>query len=399
MWTYEEENQLLYFVPTNFRYMPNIAIMSFNNTIVNCTMSKSKVNDMRLFSESVLPFLEKINEYGSLVIIDNITKLAQSTLRLIFGKFITLLNELQLKQSNKSVNINPLSFIIILSLTDNKFRKPYTHTFKKLQSLYISNNVENYIDLEKSIVIGNNAGRFETEVFKKDTYCYDRAFAHNIGIKNFTTPSQLFLNNDIARKWKWDNYIDITGIFELQKNIIEVPFNKIFIENKRFIIFIAGPPTSGKALLGNRISSFLKSNILKDSEQLIEIINFRHSIDQKLLQNTQKKIVESTNHLIIIDTFETELQLYKFFTKNYDHGYSNLSIKFIEMQVDINLCMFLGKFKVQISNAIIPYYGKLVYNTYKKKYKKKVFGDKLLNIDYIEYPLVLRKRPEIYYQY
>lgn len=403
-WIFEEHNQVLYFISDNFEYRPNIAIFSFNNTLVNSEMMRTKVNNMHLFSDSVIPTLDKINEQGSLIIMDNLYKVSDNTAKLLTGKFLTLIN---------------MPFIIMFSLADNKFRKPFTHMFEKLKILY-KVNADEEISIDTSLVIGNNAGRVETNIFKKDLYDYDRAFAHNIGTK-FVTQSHIFLNDLTPRGWKWNIDFDINNLLEEQKKIKEPHFNTIIdTDNIRasipHIIFIGGPPTSGKSMFSNRIKSYIK-DILGNLPNNTETVSLRSKIANQqnnyfnVAINKINSIFETNNNLIVVDLFSDIKKLIVFLTavsKLLEQQSSDKKIKciYIEMDAKKSTCEFLDRFRVQISKQLLELTSKNEFYKYYKTYKpfeKKVaeinsyFGT--LNIKYHHYPLILRTKPEIYYHY
>jgi DNA 3'-phosphatase len=369
MWIYEEDNKLLYFISKNFSYRPNVAIFSLCNTLIKNSIGKNNIKFMEI--NDIIPTLKQIDSCGSIVIIENGSGISRENLKLITKKFFDLID-------NEN---NSIPFIIMFPLKNNKFQKPYTHIFNRLQHLYAAN--EKIIINEASIVVGNAAGRIRVNSIAGDKSDHDRAFASNIDIM-FKTASQFFNNNTIPRQWKWS--YDINKILTAQKSLIdkkllvEPRFEDIFFGiTEKFIVFIAGPPTSGKTLLGNRITSYFKSievgTTTYDSN--------KYTVDQMLL--SFKESIYMGENIIIIDTFESNQK------RNYYLSViNNYKIFYIEIDIKRDLCEFLNVFRLQISKNIFEKYPKYIYNNYYTHYR---------SINSIKFPLIIRPRKELFYHY
>jgi DNA 3'-phosphatase len=386
MWNYEDDNKLLYFVSSNFTYKPNVAIFSLGKTLIKDTISKEKIPFMQL--NDILPSLYQINENGSIIIIESGIKISRENLKLITKKFFDLID-------NQN---NLIPFIIMFPLKNNKFQKPYTQIFTKLQELYIAK--EKYIITEKSIVIGNAAGRLKTNLYPPDYNDHDRAFASNIGVA-FKTPEQFLNNESVPRQWMW--YNDNINKFLLdQKSLLEPSFDNIFKPlintEKKYIIFITGAPTSGKTLLSNRVKQYLDNfndKNFKDKDIKIFDINNYSNVQQML--PLVKSSINACDNIIIADILETETK-----RNNYFHLIDNLEnykIYYIEIDVSRELCEFLNLFKLQISRSIFEIYPKYIYNNYYNNYKPISTNHKKNLSVYISFPLILRSKKEIYYHY
>jgi hypothetical protein len=414
MWYFEEDKKLLYFISTNFTYRPNVAILSFNNTLISGKMEKNNIPVMSLYNGNIIPFLEKINDIGSIIIIENATRISSDTIKGIIGKFMTLIDN----------ETRQLSFMMLFPLENNKFQKPYTHIFNKIQHLYMSatqeKDLNNVIFLDKSIMIGANAGRLETRVYKADESDIDRAFANNIKLSNFNTPSQIFLNDDNIRQWRWKSDINIKEILEKQKTLLEPSFSTIFNDGgdineflkKKCVVFISGPPTSGKSILCNRVESFLreiyKSINIEDAQfTILKSCNFKDT--QDMIQLFGSRLLENTSHLFIVDTLEYNYKrnpYFKLINELPPDIKKQKCIRYFEIETDRKICEFLNKFKLQITKNIIKATPAYYYNNYYMQYRKPDFniiygkdGDLTVDFKYINYPLVLRHRPEIFYKY
>lgn len=359
MWIYENENNLLYFISNNYVYKPNVAIFSLCNTLIHDTLSKEKSKYIQL-QENVLSTLQHINENCSLVIIESGLKLSKETIKTTVKYFFELLN--------KTCTI---PFIVLFPLKANKYQKPYTHIFTKLQHLYSANDAS--INTSASIVVGNAAGRFATSTQTRDVSDCDRAFASNIDIC-FKTPNQFFGIDNISRQWNWHNNV-ITDI--LQQNTSEPAFEEIFTTQPN-VIFICGPPTSGKTLLSHRIKAYVNNNFT------IYDINNYTSV-------AQMQAAITTNNCIIVDTCETTAQRNAYFTL-----FDNSKIYYIEIQTQRSVCEFLNIFRLQISKNLYTTHTKYTYTTYYNNYQSFV---PMQNVMHIAYPLVIRPRKEIFFHF
>jgi hypothetical protein len=422
MWVYENDIDVLYFSSGHFEYNENIVITSFNNTLIKGDVKKETVEYLELYDKSIIPFFQKIHESnGSIIIIENMQNQPQYLLKQAAEKFI------QLMQLESDTNI---PFIIMFSLSYNRFKKPYTHIITKLEHLYQSKDGKK-INLDNSILIGNNAGRIKTTTQPADNIT-DRAFANNIGIKNFLTPNHVFLNDMSPRSWKWHNHnINIKDVVLKHKVLIEPSFNDILNDqvssntnqtnqNITKVIFITGPPTSGKTLLGNRIRMYLNDTYQKEQIArdviILDVNNFEHSkqlikvltaeLEHQLTENPQKY-----SDIIVIDTNENiyKRSLYfDIFTNKNSQISKNIKkykLKYIEIDIERNLCEYLNIFRLQISKSntlkLIPKY---IYNTYYNNYKKfspkEIKDVSLLTIlKIVNFPFVIRERKELYYYY
>lgn len=374
-WIYENSNNLLYFISNNFTYKPSVAIFSLNNTLIHDSIAKEKITYMQL-NNNVQNCLNQINDNDcSIVIIENGIKISKENLKLITKKFFDLID-------NEN---NQIPFIIMFPMKNNKFQKPYTHIFVKLQDLYKAH--DKAIINDKSIVIGNMAGRFKTSIFCSDINDHDRAFAHNINM-TFKTPNQFLNNDNTPRQWNWHNNI-INKIINEQKNLVEPEFINMSLQSdQKHIIFISGPPTSGKTLLGNRIKTYLNTAIIFD------INNFINS-DQMILAITDT-IDISVQSLIIIDTLESDTKRNAYLEKLKNKNYK---INFIEIDINRKLCEFLNIFRLQISKNIFDAYAQYVYTNYYRYYKplSQIQKDELDT--YIKFPLLIRSRKEIFFHF
>ena len=387
MWIYENDNELLYFISEDFTYDESVIISSFSHTLINDDIKKEKIPFMKLYNDSTQAFLNDVNEQGSIIIVEHALFMSVEVLKQSVGQFFSLLDK-------------KLPFMIFFILRNNMFKKPYTNIFKKIQELYKVSPNSTSVDLESSIVIGNNAGRLASNNYKKDMSDCDRAFAHNIGIPTFRTPNQVFADTTM-RQWKWN--MNIEPILEKQKSIVEPLFANVLeydnkISTEKLIVFISGPPTSGKSLMGNRVKGFIGNAKIFDDNNFV--VNSMHVA----LDNELPSIIEEKMHIIIINTFESNALRHKYFTILENHNIENYRIKYIEMDTTRVLCEFLNVFRLQITKSpALKLHTKKMYSDYYAYYipitSQKISNKILHTLKYIKFPLVIRKRDEIFYHY
>ena len=391
MWIYEENNHLLYFISNNFLYKPNIIITAFNKCLIEDEIKKEKIKVMSL-KKNVLQFLKSVDNH-SLIIVENTPKIPLTTLKESIGKFFKLID-------NENNNI---PFMILFSLRNNRFKKPYTHIYEKIQTLYeihyadfgnTNKQKENHIDKSNSLIIGPNAGRLKTSNYNKDESDCDRAFASNIGITNFRTPEQIFYNDLTQRQWCW--YFDkIEGILNKQKNRVESSFDKFFEQGVNYVVFISGPPSSGKTCLGNRVKKELK----KYSEYITIIIDINafNSIKHMLDTFVNSLSTDDKKNIIVIDTLENDNKRSMFFTK-LDN---TIQCRYIEIDIDRQTCEFLNRFELQLSKKNKELYHSYTYNSYYHYYRSFLYSSKISHpqLKYMKFPLIVYTRKEIFYHF
>ncbi len=413
MWTFEENNKILYFVSKNFVYQKNMIIFSLNRCLINETISNEMEQGVQLYDpmqtgSNVLPFLKHVSQSMSLIIIENLPYIDQEVIKKSVCNFFELINN----------EINQIPFIMLFSLCNNRFKKPFTHSFNKIKELYFSNSKA--INLNDSIVIGPNAGRIKTYMYNADISDHDRAFAANIGINNFRTPNQIFCNDKTPRQWQW-KYDVINDIMLKQKTITEISLNNIFnkdvLTNKKcFIVFIAGPPSSGKSCLGNRVKAEIK-NISPYDTVILDIgaYNKRYELAgtfQRCISsginsinndssNIDNNISSNITNIIVIDFLENSAKRNVYFNfinsriQDIDALYANV---YIEIDTTRTVCEFLNKFDLQISKKNKELYRSYDYNEYYKSYSEFSSIQKI-PIKFMKFPLKIYLRKELFYHY
>ncbi len=380
MWHDFEEEKVCCYVSANFQYRPNLAIFSFFKTLVKgASFTK---NRMFLFSSGVIPFLSKVNQNGAVIIIEN--KFSKLNSVLLIEEFCRLL-EKQEKQ---------IEFIALFILSPNRYKKPNTNILSIIENLYIMGgcNIQgrDWFNMTKSIVVGTNAGRHGSHQIRADENDCDRAFAHNLGIKVFRTPEDVFLNAAVMRRWTWK--VDTVGKFlEEQKNKQEPEFSSFIdsVSDKKKLIFIAGAPASGKTLLARRLLDFLKrSNI--NTKNSVSMLDINTSNTGDICE-----AIDSFNENINMTLIITDMLYDETFIRYLNIVNASIDIICVELDSILNLCVFLDRFRLQVTTS-----SKLI--ELKKEYIARWFLTKRTkwpNVKYVPFPLMLRTRPESFFHY
>jgi bifunctional polynucleotide phosphatase/kinase len=157
--------------------------------------------------------------------------------------------------------------------------------------LEFNNYPEDYIDKEKSLYIGQEAGRIKNSLNKKDISSADYYFSRNINIK-FKTPEQFFNNSQskihMFRPISFHpKYYIKRNIDSYQDKLVKYRINTIDKKGQH-ILLIMGSPASGKS----RICQKYLTNYIR--------------INQDTLKTLPKCIKKATNELdkgynIVID--------------------------------------------------------------------------------------------------
>lgn len=354
MWI--DEAGVVGFITDDFVLQQSIAIFSLFDTLI---ITKPNI----VFFANLVPILlQKIMLHGSVIIIENAFGRDTNYVKTLIKDFLIMLE----------ANLKCVPNLAIVFVTKpNKFRKPNTNIIKLLKNICTA---ETEILPEKSIVVGSNAGRYASYRLKADRYDYDRALAHNLQMP-FRTPEQFFLQSDIKRVWGWKNP-DISCFSD--KDEIEPSFD--IIGKDPCILFVTGSKSSGKSMLANRIAAYLDNTLLLD-------IN-RVNIGEICTHISEWNMTQT---LIIVDS------LYDPVFEKYLNALSESKnkIKIVEMTTCAKLCIFLDMFRLQIckSEDILMAKKEDIYKWFTSEKKK------LAQFNTIKFPLLLRKRPEIFYHY
>ncbi len=243
------------------------------------------------------------------------------------------------------------------------------------------------LDYKNSFYVGDAAGRLKTKNNKKDFACSDRYFALNTNLK-FYTPEELFIEgykND--RKYVSENKSDTLFLKGKKLEVeLEKQKNKIKEISKNKIIFLQGPPASGKSTVSKKLEE-LGYNILSQDTL---------GTKAKVLSEF-KKLLKDTNNKIVLDNTNGQRKYRASFTEiliNKNREYISLNI-----QVSKEQSFFLNNYRAKVKNIIaLP---DVVIHTYFKKYEKIEDDEGFKEIYDLQFlpQFKNKKEKELFYQY
>lgn len=245
---------LLYRCPS-FQFGSSVIITSLDDCLV-CHISQNKMYDtmnetsLKIYSQEYINQLRKDATDHSVVIISNETSTIKRNIDMIKKKMEFI------------VSVLGFPVIGLFALKRNKFMKPHTGLWKLLNAFYRSQQRAN---IHKARVISNAGGMILEKTVRKEKLSImgfsdvDRAFAHNIGIEFITIGDYL---KYAPLKYKWDSQIIPPETrAELQQEISKhnaEGSRSVFKELGKhpadiYVIFIMGPPRSGKTTYAKEI--------------------------------------------------------------------------------------------------------------------------------------------------
>lgn len=403
-WDYQ--NTVLIYKSSDFSYKPSIAAFGVANTILK---RSSLDKTWELASPKILEKFKLIyDKGGSIVLFSNQYGKNASFVK---AKFNKLVKSLVIKSDNPVVEEckdTPIPIMAFFSLKKNCFKKPFTNLWKILNFIYQKKGL-NHPDPSLSIFVGGNDGglylknwqecqknSYVRKIFKNrsDT---DRAFAKNVGVR-FSSAKSFFYGN-AESKWNWNPYLmsvedrikhikkhkDDTEP-DVRKSLDELP------EKDKILVIIMGPPCSGKVTISKIITEKLKEKY--GEEHKVVVIN---DIKRNLSKKFQKEITDSL--------FEQSTII---ITKHPDYKRRNLYIRLahkyempsliVNVKADIAICKILDQVKVQISRDFArELYPVQIYKAWTKKFEYPDYSED--NVVVMDYPLVMKFRHEMKFQY
>jgi len=209
-----ERDTVLSYVPEKYQPRDMLAIFSLYGTLINgATVRAGVAAKVRAIHE----------RGGSVIVVDNCPRMSQHRRALA-----------KLEAECPGVPI-----VALISTRPNMYKKPGT----RILAGFIGAGTL----LNKSIVVGHNAGRYG------DSSDCDRALAFNLNIPNFRTPEQFFDDDYATRRWRWMG--PSMAHASINHAYAAFPFEQIYrLPQSTTIIY--GPRRSGRSTLARAIAEY-----------------------------------------------------------------------------------------------------------------------------------------------
>ena len=370
---------ILYFLP-NKLLGNKIASFDLDHTLIrpnNNRVHPKSIDDFELVFENVVDKLKELyKQKYNIVIFSN-----QSDLLSIEKKEK---KNIVLGRIEKLVELLGFEISIFISTQKDINRKPNTGMFD-----FFVEKTNIKLDYKNSFYVGDAAGRLKTKDNKKDFSCSDRFYALNTNLK-FYSPEEFFIK-DYKNNRKYDCINKSETLFLKGKKLeieLEKQKNKIkeIYKNKNNIIFLQGPPASGKSTISKRLEE-LGYNIL--SQDTLGTKAKVLSEFKKLLKDTNNKIVlDNTNGQRKYRTSFTEILMKK-----------NREYILLNIQVSKEQSFFLNNYRSKLYNIIaLP---DVVIHSYFKRYDKIEDDEGFKEIHNLQFlpEFKNKKEKELFYQY
>jgi DNA 3'-phosphatase len=380
MW--KETDTVLYYISPNFNYEQSVASFGFFDVLIknpNDKKKKKKKAPVELWAHVVLEKLQSLYKSGASIVIFDYHYSDPDEIKQYFIEFLKLVK---------------LPVVAFFASKKNKYNKPNTNVWRLLNLLYRKEGKT--INHETSLHIGHNAGRVTRNMYAFDTNCSDRAFASNIGIA-FSTPDRFFLNFAYTTAWRWDTAIIPNRkreiLYEESKKYTSPVIEDILAEmpeSKIYTLIIAGPPSSGKTELANKIKRKWETNFNKG---LIDIIG-EDIKKSDLVEETMDELFNSGKS-VIIDAKHKGYLLTQLVKVSMKHKAPILILK-IRINHELNILFDCIKVQMAKSTEITPT-TKYQWTDYKSNYHIPIFD--LPCVKEIDFPIIVKNYPEFWYEY
>jgi len=378
MW--KEVDSVIYYIPTDFKFNPSLAVFNFVDTLV---ILKKKYTTVELVYkyDTVKSRLLDITEKGASIILYqciNLNEIAH-----IKELFELLVKDLQ------------IPIIAFFSTLRNKYSKPFTNVWKLIELCYFKK--KSVVSKETSIFVGHKAGRI-TVKRKIDGSCVDRAFAFNVGI-TFFTPGCFFLKETMVNIWQFsDEIINQTcrrSIIDKNNRItLPIIIDELHLLPKSdiYTVIITGCPSCGKTTLAKKIRrkwdidykigtvAHVTENDFSDFSKLNDTID-------NYLGKKKSVICDITgNNYNITQLVKTSMV-------------NKSPILIIEIKINQEISKLLNFIKIQTSDSYENrLYPKFVWAKYFTQHKDLAYKE-VPCVKHIEYPLVINLSSEFWYEY
>lgn len=376
MW--KELDTVVYYTDRNFKYGESVAIFRLHNTIINL------YSDTLKYCKKSIPIkLKEIHNKGSSII--------------LYDSFYTI--DLNHTKNIVQLLIDDLEIpiLIFFSTKCNRYRPPCTHLWTLIKLYYTKKNKK--LDISKSILIGNNAGRMKISKGYKpyaiDKSCSDRSFATNIGIM-FLTPEKFFCGGSDIVIWSYDNKIATKDMREKALSVSEntpiITDELKSITSDIFTLIITGVFSCGKSTLSKKTYNKLTSKI---SHTKLTIISENDYDDFTNMLNDISESYKQKKSVIIdiICDFKKIISIVK------NSMFNKIPILIIEIKTIKEIAILLDFIRTQTSkdsNKVLL--DKSLIDAYYNKYEEPNFND-IPCIKYISFPLQLEISDALWYEY
>lgn len=394
------DNTVVYYLPDKFQFYPNVAIFNFYETLIYPYDIKHKT--MKLKYKNVCDkLLDLYNQHVSIIVYQSS---ANNDIECIFNNFNKIIFE------KTGIKIPIMAFFTTIR---NRYSKPFTGMWELINDIYKKNS--NKIDVDKSVVIGHEAGEVPTRINRSRVkyICNDRAFAYNINMA-FIRPETFFLNSHIPVTWRWNDTTPskcklqkLCDKKQISPNILDEI--NLLPDAEKYTIIIIGNRTCGKTTLSHKIKKKWDAdfiNICKNKNYnknyTINIISDDDDLySHKKVENAKKKCLTlvkqqlEKNNSVIVDTI-------------YDHSYI---IKIIKLSMKEKTPILIIHIKsIEHINTLFRYMKTQINNTKLYTYHLKKNLDDIIKLNTemysripcircVSYPVIIQQSEELWFEY
>ncbi|WWD20754.1 polynucleotide kinase 3'-phosphatase [Kwoniella shandongensis] len=183
----------------------------------------------------------------------------------------------------------PLRVLAALSMSD-VYRKPNIGMFETISKVYRDQGLE--IDMERSVFVGDAAGRMANGPQRRDHGDTDYKFALNTGLK-FVTPEEHFLGHPRPSFPEPPNGFRPAKVGNLGSLPHIVPSHTPIARPETEIVLFVGPPASGK-------SSFFRKHFAPNEYEHVnqDLLGTRYKclrVAEGLLREGKAVVIDNTN--------------------------------------------------------------------------------------------------------
>ena len=337
-----------------------LAIFDLDETLITTRSKKvfsHSINDWKFVFENVLEKLSKFSKKGFLIFV------VTNQLGISKGFFTsdTFVKKLSEVFSNCSFKV-----VVLVATKDDKFRKPRIGAFDYILQHYLNIKYES-IDHSVSFYCGDSAGRIGSNGYN-DHSSVDLLFSLNIGLK-FCIPEEIF-------KKKKPFFSPLLN--EKVKKITPNEFMKCYVDKyiveKRLLVFIAGPPRSGKTFLASFFENFEifrinKANYRSKFDKLRALLTrsgykivIDLSVQAREVSSILETIIEKSSATKVVFKvnydfeFTQDLNHHSYFDQHRGHNtFSNLKKEYSSYQSPLSAELF--DFEVDFKD-FVPQFGR-----------------------------------------